>query len=175
MDEIYNKIEAEGLWEDLPTLSRNEFLKVKGSKDTSLYFVVEGCLRIFVEDEFEEKTIRFGYFHNYIAALDSFISEQPSEYYIQALKKTTVRKIGKKNLMKLIYSDEKYVHFWIEALEQLVFQQLEREKDILTSSPRERYLRVLKRSPILFQEVPHKYIASYLRMTPETLSRMKKS
>jgi lipocalin len=56
-----------------------------------------------------------------------------------------------------------------------VYQQIEREKDILTASPRERYLRVLKRSPQLFQEIPDKYIANYLRMSPETLSRMKKS
>ena len=60
-------------------------------------------------------------------------------------------------------------------MEQLILQQLEREKDILTSSPIERYKRVLKRSPQLFQEIPNKYIADYLRMTPETLSRIKKS
>ena len=52
---------------------------------------------------------------------------------------------------------------------------MERERDILTSSPLERYNRVLKRSPLLFQEIPNKYIADYLRMTPETLSRIKKS
>jgi hypothetical protein len=56
-----------------------------------------------------------------------------------------------------------------------VLQQMERERDILTSSPLERYKRVLERSPQLFQEIPNKYIASYLRMTPETLSRIKKS
>ncbi len=58
---------------------------------------------------------------------------------------------------------------------QLIYEQLEREKDILIHSPRKRYERVLKRSPQLFQEIPHKYIASYLRMSPETLSRIKKS
>lgn len=60
-------------------------------------------------------------------------------------------------------------------LEDLVLQQLEREKDILTSSPKARFERVLKRSPKLFQEIPNKHIANYLRMSPETLSRLKKS
>ena len=175
MDDLFQSIEENGLWQDVPTLGRNEFLKVSGSKDTNLYFVVEGCLRVFVEDEFEQHTIRFGYFNNYIAALDSFISENPSEYYIQALKKTKVKKVSKTDLMRLIHSSPVFIDFWVRSLESLVFQQLEREKDILISSPRTRYLRVLKRSPILFQEVPHKYIASYLRMTPETLSRIKKS
>ena len=64
---------------------------------------------------------------------------------------------------------------WIAILENLVQQQMDREKDLLIDSPLERYNRVLKRSPKLFQEIPHKYIANYLRMSPETLSRLKKS
>ena len=51
---------------------------------------------------------------------------------------------------------------------------LERETDLLIKSPQVRYEKVLKRSPQLFQEIPLTYIASYLRMTPETLSRLRK-
>ena len=64
---------------------------------------------------------------------------------------------------------------WTKILEDLILQQMEREVDILTTSPKERYLRVLKRSPQLFQEIPNKYIANYLRMSAETFSRLKKS
>ncbi len=64
---------------------------------------------------------------------------------------------------------------WIEILENLGVQQLEREIDLLKNSPKERYERVLKRSPQLFQEIPNRHIANYLRMSPETLSRLKKS
>lgn len=71
--------------------------------------------------------------------------------------------------------DEKNKVHWMKILENLLLQQIEREIDILTNSPKERYLRVLKRSPLLFQEIPHKHIANYLRMSPETLSRLKKS
>ena len=60
-------------------------------------------------------------------------------------------------------------------IEDVVVQQLEREIDILTNSPQECYQRVLKRSPTLFQEIPALHIAAYLRMTPETLSRIRKS
>ena len=61
---------------------------------------------------------------------------------------------------------------WINSLHQLINEQIEREVDLLQSSPAKRLARVLKRSPQLFQEVPHKYIANYLRMSPETLSRL---
>ena len=76
---------------------------------------------------------------------------------------------------EFINSSSTFQKLWIHILNQLVLQCIDREKDLLTSSPESRYQRVLKRSPQLFQMVPHKYIASYLRMSPETLSRLKKS
>lgn len=172
---LIHKVNELGLWESSQQLSRNEYLKVKGSIDTNVYFVVSGSLRAFVVDEFEEHTLRFGYQNSIFAALDSFISEKPSELYIQAIKKTELKVISKKRFDAFVKSDPEYLQHWYKLMEATIFQQMEREVDILTSSPQERYNRVLKRSPQLFQEIPHKYIASYLRMTPETLSRIKKS
>ncbi len=175
IEKLLQTIETENLWDKTITLSRNEYLKVKGSIDTNLYFIVNGALRIFIDDEFEEHTIRFGYENNIIAALDSYLTNKPSDFYMQALKKTEVNVISKARFTKLVESSEDSRQAWITILEDLVCQQMERERDILISSPVERYNRVLKRSPQLFQEIPNKYIASYLRMTPETLSRIKKS
>lgn len=163
------------LWSKTLELQRNDFLKVKGSIDTNLYLVTSGSLRIFIVDEHEEHTIRFGYINNLIAALDSFLSGKPSDLYIQALKKTTLKAISKKEYNKFITSSAENNALWLQILESFALQQMERERDILTTSPLERYKRVLERSPKLFQEIPNKYIASYLRMTPETLSRIKKS
>ena len=168
-------IEHDNLWEKDIEINRNEYLKVKGSIDTNLYFIEKGSLRIYIVDAYEEHTIRFGYQNNFIASLDSYINEKPSDYYIQAIKKTKLKIIKKTTFEELINSKNEFQNIWTSILEQIVLQQLEREKDILTSSPTERYKRVLKRSPQLFQEIPSKYIADYLRMTPETLSRIKKS
>ena len=156
------------------TLSRNEFLKVKGTTDTNVYFIESGSLRIFVLDEYEEQTIRFAYKNNLIAALDSFITGKPSDFFIQAIKRSTIKVITKLQVDNFIQTDINRV-WWTQVLENLVLQQLEREIDILTASPKDRYQRVLERSPQLFQEIPHKHIANYLRMTPETLSRLKKT
>ncbi len=174
IDFIATQIEAQNLWHTVRDLTRNEYLKVCGATDTKLYYIEEGSLRIFFQDEYEEHTIRLGYKGNFIASLDSFISEEPSELYIQAIKKCRLKVITKTAFMTLIQSDATLFQVWLKLLEQMIFQQLEREKDLLTFSPLERYKRVWKRSPQLFQEIPNKYIASYLRMTPETLSRIKK-
>ncbi|AEA42638.1 Crp/Fnr family transcriptional regulator [Fluviicola taffensis] len=168
-------IEKNELIENLVILERNEFLKTAGSIDTNIYFIEEGSLRVYVIDVHEERTIRFGYQNNILVSLDSFLTETPSEFVIQAIKKTVVKIIPKIAFMRFIYENEDHQKLWIQILEDLVVQQIEREKDLLISSPKERFERVLKRSPQLFQEIPNRHIANYLRMTPETLSRLKKS
>jgi CRP-like cAMP-binding protein len=155
------------------TLDRNEFLKVKGSIDTNVYYVEQGSLRIFVMDDYEEQTIRFGYKENLIVALDSFFTGKPSNLYIQAIKRTILKVVTKPQIDKFLETDSSR-RLWINLLENLAVQQIDREIDLLTKSPKERYERVLKRSPQLFQEIPHKHIANYLRMSAETLSRLKK-
>lgn len=156
------------------TIDRNEFLKIKGSIDTNVYYIESGSLRIFVLDDYEEQTIRFGYKENIIVSLDSFLTGRPSDLFIQAIKKTVIKVVTKQQIDGFL-EIESNRNLWTSILENLVIQQMEREIDILTNSPKERYERVLKRSPQLFQEIPNKHIANYLRMSPETLSRLKKS
>jgi CRP-like cAMP-binding protein len=156
------------------TVERNEYLKVKGSIDTNVYYIESGSLRVFVLDDYEEQTIRFGYKENLIVSLDSYLTGKPSVFFIQAIKKTVVKVITKQQMDNFLKQESNRL-WWMGVLENLVLQQLEREIDILTNSPKERYLRVLMRSPQLFQEIPNRHIANYLRMSPETLSRLKKS
>jgi CRP-like cAMP-binding protein len=156
------------------TIGRNEFLKVKGSIDTNIYYVESGSLRVFILDEYEEQTIRFGYKENLIVSLDSFLTGKPSDFFIQAIKKTTVKVVTKQQI-DTFFKTAVNSNLWTDILESLILQQMEREIDLLTNSPKERYQRVLKRSPQLFQEIPNRYIANYLRMSAETLSRLKKS
>ena len=173
--ELYKRIEEQGLWDKTITIERNAYLKIAGTIDTNLFYIVSGSLKISIIDEAEEHIIRFGYKNNFITALDSFITGEPSEFYIQAIKKTQLKVISKERYLKLINENQELKIIWDLLLQQLLLQQIEREKDILITSPQKRYHRVLLRSPQLFQEIKSKYIASYLRMSPETFSRLKRS
>mgnify|MGYP000014380002 CR=1 FL=1 len=172
---LFNELDIHHVWEDEIQLKRYEYLKRDGQLDSDLYYVKSGALRIFIKEEEEEMDIRFGYSGNLIAALDCFITDQPSDLIIQSIRKTELQRISKSRYLEFIHSKPEYLEIWDTILQGLILQQMERERDLLTSSPMERYLRVKDRSPQLFQEIPNKYIASYLRMTPETLSRLKKS
>jgi len=157
------------------TVAKNAFIVPEGKVDQHIYFIERGAVRVFLQSEFEELTIRFGYQGSFITSLSSFIKGTPSEFYIQAIRATKLRVISKVQFQEYIDCDDRYLKLYNAILEGLVLQQLEREIDLLTYSPSERLQRVLERSPNVFQEIPSKYIASYLRMTPETLSRIRKS
>jgi CRP-like cAMP-binding protein len=156
-------------------ISKGQLLIKEGEVEKNLYFVRSGAIRVFYLSEFEEQTVRFGYEGSFINSLSSFIKGKPSEFYIQAIRKTTVKSISKEKLQALVNEDSESLKQYIQLLETLVTQQIDREIDLLITSPVERLNRVLQRSPNLFQHVPLKYIASYLRMTPETLSRIRNS
>lgn len=165
----------EPYWEEEIVLKRNEYLVTKETKNTNLFLVEKGSLRVFIDDEEEEHTIRFGYKNSIITALDCFLTEKPTDFYIQALKKCKLKMISKARFNEVMQSSEENKAVWEQLLQSFVYQQIEREIDLITYSPQKRFERVLKRSPQVFQEIPLKYIASYLRMTPETLSRILKT
>lgn len=174
-DELYQCIEEHTTWDKHIVLKRNEYLCMPGSQEHYMYYIVSGSLKIFIVDDYAEHIIRFGYRENFVTALDSFLSGGPTDFYMQALKKTELKAISKHKFMSLFDMSSEHKAMWDRILTSFVIQQIEREKDILISSPLERYQRVFRRSPQLFQEVPLKYIASYLRMSPETLSRIRNS
>jgi CRP-like cAMP-binding protein len=168
--------EQNDLFEKTIVVNRNEFITKAGSADTNIYFVEQGSLKVFIQsDTAEEQIVRFAYDNNIVVALDAYFKNGKTDYYIQAIKKSVVKVASKHKFEQVLMQHQGFLILWNEMLQDLLLQQLEREKDLLTQSPQNRYLRVLKRSPHLFQLIPHKYIANYLGMTPETLSRIKKS
>ena len=169
---LKQQLSEANIWDELLTFNRWEYIKKENSKDTNLYFIEEGCVRVYFLEDSHEHSLYFGYKGSLISALDSFLSEESSSIIIQCLHKTKVKVISKEAFTKFIQESETGFDLWQKALSGLTQMQLEREKDLLIQSPQLRYERILLRQPLLFQNVPHKYIASYLRMTPETLSRI---
>lgn len=174
-EQLLKLLNEQSLWESQTVVKRNEYLSVKGDINRNLYYINSGSMRAYVIDNDIEHTIRLAYSGDFFLSLDSFLSSLPSNLYLQAIKKCEVKSISKAAFDQLIQSVPEHQLLWNRALELLVYQQLEREQDLLVSTPHGRYHRVWSRSPRLFQEIPNKHIASYLRMTPETLSRIKKS
>jgi CRP-like cAMP-binding protein len=159
-------------WDKSFKAHRQDFIKMAHTADLNIYFIQSGCVRVGFEEEDKTYTVRFGYSGSFITSLQSYFSEQPCRYFIQVLRKAEVKSIHKHHFMRVISGNAILYQHWTKLLEGLIISQLEREEDLLTNSPERRLNRLLNRSPQVFQEAPHKYIADYLRMSPETLSRL---
>lgn len=175
LNELLQEIDMAQLWAPTITLKRGDFLRMAGSIETHIYLVSSGSFRIYFMEDTEEHTTRLAYRGNIITALDSFVSGKPTRLYIQVLRKAELKPISKAAFEAFLGSSPRRTQLWVQLLQEFIYQQIERELDLLIQSPAERYRRVLARSPHLFQEIPSKYIAAYLRMNPETLSRLKRS
>ncbi len=157
------------------SLKRGEYLIQPGTVEKYIYLVNNGALRAFLISDNEEFTIRFGYEGSIITAIPSYFNNEPTELFIQAIRKSELLRTSKKEFEAYMNSSHQLMVSYQELLKELVASFFEREIDLLSKDPKERLDRLLNRSPQVFQEIPHKYIASYLRMTPETLSRLLKS
>lgn len=165
-------IDSQELDWKLLELKRGELLSRAGEVEKYIYWVQEGAIRAYSIVEEKEFTVRFGYKNSLITSLSSYISEKPGELYLEAIRKSRVLQCSKHQLESFIGESKERLIAYKEILEEQVIGFMEREHDLMLQDPKSRLERVRARSPQLFQEIPHKYIAAYLRMSPETLSRI---
>src|SRR5690606_40093622 len=95
IETLYNRIENERLWTNHVVLKRNDYLKVSGSVDSNLYYILSGSLKITILNDGEEHIIRFGYKNNFITSLDSFITEKQPHFSLQPINQPELKVISK--------------------------------------------------------------------------------
>ena len=160
-------------------LEKREFPKKtiilkQGEVENYLSFVENGIVRHYHEKI--EKDITFditfeGYFYS---AYKSFLSRKPSEFHVQSLTNVTLYSISYENLQKVYRETPKGNMFGRFAAEGLYLKKFNRELSLLTETAEQRYLNLFKEQPKLIKEIPLQYIASYIGVTPQALSRIRK-
>jgi CRP-like cAMP-binding protein len=93
---------------------------------------------------------------------------------IQALENSTVFLLSKNDLESLYLKDKYWQNFGKRMTERIYLSAKKRVEDLLYYSPEKRYLNLLTDNPLIFQKIPQKFIASYLGITPQSLSRIRK-
>lgn len=145
-----------------------------GQKENYLSFIQIGIVRKYVPKEFDDITFDFAFPGNFVTAYESFITQQPSSYQIEALTNTVLWSISFNDL-QIIYKNTQ-VGNTIGRLssEKQFINKAKRELCLLTLTAEEHYLNLLIEQPKLLQSIPLKYIASYIGITPQALSRIRK-
>jgi len=177
LKQLSNKITDDDLrpllqkWTHTRTLKRFEHLSNYGEIESMLYFIIKGSFRTYITHKDKEEVEVFGFPNNFCCSYVSFLTQQPALHQLQALSKSEVIGIKRADFYTAIHNNWNLENFCRRQTEQLIINRVERAL-LLRSSSIEKVKLLLESNPNIFQLVPHKYIASYLNMSPATLSRM---
>ena len=136
-------------------------------------FMVSGVMRYYINDDGEEKTYGFAQESDFICNNESFLPQQPSRQIIQALEDCIVLAIGYDDLQKFYSSLKSGERFGRLVIEQVFVKTLQGLNSFYTDSPELRYEKFIKEYPDLLQRIPQYYIASYVGVKPQSLSRIR--
>ena len=151
------------------------FLKVNEIENT-ISFIESGVVRLFIPKEDPDKEITFGFsFKNqFISAYDSFLTQKPSAYQLQALTETTLLSITHSDLQAVYKTTQIGNLIGRLTAERLFLLKSKREQNLLNLTAEQRYVKLFKERPELLRVIPLKYISSYIGVTAQALSRIRK-
>ena len=151
------------------------FLKLNDI-DNYISFIESGVVRLYIPKEDPEKEITFGFSFKdqFISAYDSFLTQTPSAYQLQALTETTLLSITYDDLQEVYNKTQIGNLIGRLTAERLFLLKSKREQNLLNLSAEERYMKLFKERPELLKVIPLKYISSYIGVTPQALSRIRK-
>jgi CRP-like cAMP-binding protein len=160
-------------------LIRREFSKKMplleiGQTENYLSFIEKGIVRYYIPGEDNDLTFAFVFDGEFTSAYDSFITRLPANYTIEALADTLLWQISYTDLQD-IYAETKIGNtIGRYASEGLFLKKSKRELSLLNDSAEQRYRNLFIERPELIQKIPQKYLASYIGITPQALSRIRK-
>ena len=156
-------------------MKKGEFLLNEGEVCKYTAFVVKGCLRSYtIDNKGKEHIMQFAPENWWISDMDSFAKKTPSIYFIDALEDSEVLLIDSSSYDKAMVQLPQLALFFQELIQNRQAASQKRIIFSMSASAEERYLDFLKTYPAFIQRVPQHMIASYLGITPESLSRVRK-
>lgn len=154
---------------------RDELFVKEGKVCDSLLFIHKGLFRYFFLHEGQDITKDFAVdsLNPFCTAYTSFTLQKPSELYIEALESCHVWQWKRADLFPIFQEDLFWLRFSKRMAEQLFYRKEQKEMELLKYSAEERYRQFLSDFPGVSQRAPQYKIASYLGITPESLSRIR--
>lgn len=156
-------------------VKRRQFILQEGEVCVHNTFVVEGCLKMyFVDDGGKEHNLQFAIENWWVGDIGSFHSEEPSKLNIEAIENSVILQIKKEDQLRLFVDYPKFNRIFRVLAENALVGLQKRTIQNISSTAEERYLDFLKRHPQFFNRISNVQIASYLGVTPEFLSAIRK-
>ena len=151
---------------------KNKLLR-EGEVEKYLNFIETGLARLYFITKKEETVLQFSLEHEVICGFESFLSEKPSNFFIEALEDMVVYSITLANLENLFAYSPKIERLGRLFATQEYLKKMDFEYYRVRVTTQQRFIDFLRNNQMLVQRVPQKYLASYMDIKPETFSRMK--
>jgi CRP-like cAMP-binding protein len=162
-------------YQQIKYFKKGDFLIKEGDICQYSYFVQEGILRVFyIDDKGKEHLLQFAPEGWFAADHESTYFRKASTYYIQALEDTTVYQLNDDFFEKLSLKDPVFTQFNEKLLHNHIHHLQKRIIQLIAKTAEERYVEFTKTYPDILMRVPQTMVASYLGITPESLSRIRK-
>jgi CRP-like cAMP-binding protein len=155
-------------------IPKKEQLLRSGQVENYLSFIEKGIVRLYIPKNHDELTFGFVFEGAFVSAYDSFLTQKPSEYIVEAISETVLWRVSYSDLQDIYNHTSIGNTIGRKASETLFLIKSKRELSLLRDSAEQRYLNLFKERPELIREIPLKYIASYIGITPQGLSRIRK-
>ncbi len=152
---------------------KKKMLTRAGEVEQYLYIISSGLVRKFFLRKKDEVVTQLAREGDLVCSSVSFLSQQPSEYFVETLEPCILLAISFDNLQKMYNLGEHTERLGRLITIDWLLQKEQWEHDRLRQQPRERFIRFMRENGDLVQRIPQKYLASYLNMKPETFSRYK--
>ncbi|SIS79263.1 cAMP-binding domain of CRP or a regulatory subunit of cAMP-dependent protein kinases [Chryseobacterium ureilyticum] len=157
------------------SFSKNIVIEEAGKVPNYLYYIVSGYLRLFYMDENgNEITTHINCPPGFFTSYSHFISETVSDHNVECVTACELLRITKENLDHLVKQSHAMKDFSISVFQHSIAYNENRSRELSTLNAEQRYLKLLKDYPEIIQHVPIQYIASFLGMKPESLSRIRR-
>lgn len=154
-------------------LKKNEFILRQGEICKNIVIVKKGCLRMYYLKEDVEVSVWFAFKGSSAIEIYSFISENLSDYFIQAIEDSEIAYLPKSELKKLYEEIPKTQELMKNFWEDVILNLIQRFTSLQKDTAEERYLDLLNK-PDYLATIPQKYLASFIGITPTSLSRIRR-
>ncbi|WP_422349554.1 Crp/Fnr family transcriptional regulator [Flagellimonas sp.] len=157
-------------------LGRKEVLLFAGDTSKHMRFISKGCMRAYYMDsEAKEHVVQFGIEGWWINDLYSYLTQTPAKQFVQALEPSTVVQISKIALDQLFHDVPSLERFFRLKFEKAYVAFQERTMDNMSKTAEQRYQEFRSKYRAIEQRIPQYMVASYLGITPEFLSSLRKN
>ena len=159
----------------IKSIKKGTVILEQGKIAENSFLVIEGCIRQYsISDDGEENTSAFFTEFESAVNFNSMANQRPSKYYFECIEETTLAVLNSKKENTLYKNHPRFLEVCRTEMEKILGQEQEKLFEFVHSTPKERYLSLLKNRGDLINRVPHYQLASYLGIKPETFSRIRK-